>query len=247
MSFDRLHYEFRLLGRKVVLLPMLVMGGLSLLALLFSYLKFIAPERFLLGGIEMILPLTVGMIIGNVVIEDPALELQLTMPCRYDRTAMQRLALIMSWTAGIAVLSSLIFSLFHLAYIPALLRAWSPFASSLLMQLVWLAPLVWCMGIGFCLTLLTRSWTGSAALLGSIWIVQIAFKNVIALTAWLRPVLLFPTTLFIYDFPDLSPANFTTYWLDTRLEVVATGVVLLLLGWFLLHKTERLLKGMNVA
>lgn len=63
-AFDRLRYEVQLLGGKVLFTPILVVGGFALLALLLHYLN-IAPERFLLGGIEMILPLAAGVVVGN--------------------------------------------------------------------------------------------------------------------------------------------------------------------------------------
>ena len=244
MSFDRFRYELQLMGKKVILTPILVMVGFALFSLLLHYLK-VLPERFLLAGIEMIFPIAVGVVAGNVAIQDPALELQLTMPRHYDRTVLQRLFLIIGWTTCIALLSSLLLSLLGLAYMPDILKSWSPVASFFTMQLAWLAPLLWCAGVGLCIALLTRSWTGSAAMLGGIWIAEIIFKDLIALTPWLRPVLLFPTTLLIFTMPTLSQADFNMYWLATRFEVLATGLLLLPLGWLLLHNTEGLLKGMN--
>lgn len=142
MSFDRFRYELQLMGKKVILTPILVMVGFALFSLLLHYLK-VLPERFLLGGIEMILPIAVGVVVGNVAIQDPALELQLTMPRHYDRTAIQRLFLIIGWTTCIALLSSLLLSLLGLAYMPDILKSWSPFASFFTMQLAWLAVLAY--------------------------------------------------------------------------------------------------------
>ena len=244
MSFDRFHYELQLMGKKVILTPILVMVGFALFSLLLKYLK-VAPERFLLAGIEMILPIAIGVVVGNVAIQDPALELQLTMPCHYDQTALQRLLLIIGWTVCIAVVDSLILSLLGLAYIPDVLKTWSPFASFFTLQLAWLAPLLWCASVSLCSALLTRSWTSSAAMLGGIWIAEIIFKDYIALTSWLRPVLLFPTTLLIFTIPGISQADFNMYWLDTRFEVLATGLILLPLGWLLLCNSEGLLRGAN--
>jgi hypothetical protein len=242
MSFARFRYETQLMGKKVILTPILVMVGFALFSLLLSYLK-VSPGRFLLAGIEMILPIAVGVVVGNVALQDPALELQLTMPRQYDRTAIQRLLLILGWTTCIALLSSLVLSLLNLAYMPAILKTWVPLAAFLTMQLAWLAPLFWCAGIGLCIALLTGSWTGSSAMLGGIWLVEIIFKDYIVLTPWLRPLLLFPTTLLLFPIPGISQADFDRYWLNTRFEVLATGLVLLLIGWLLLRNTEGLLKG----
>ena len=244
MSFDRFRYELQLMGKKVIITPLLVIVGFALFSFLLNYLR-VLPERFLLAGSEMILPIAVGVVVGNVAIQDPALELHLTMPRHYDRTAMQRLLLIIGWTTCVALLSSFVLSVLGFAFMPDILKTWSPFVSFFTMQLAWLAPVLWCAGIGLCITLLTRSWTSSAALLGGIWLAEIIFKDYIALTPWLRPILLFPTTLLLFTTPGISQADFTLYWLDTRLEVLATGLLLLPLGWLLLRNTEGLLRGVN--
>jgi glucose uptake protein GlcU len=86
-------------------------------------------HAFPVGGIEMILPIAVGIIVGNVALQDPALELQLTMPRHYDRTAIQRLFLIIGWTGCIALCANLCLSLLGLAYMPDILISWSPHAN----------------------------------------------------------------------------------------------------------------------
>jgi len=63
------------------------------------------------------------------------------------------------------------------------------------------------------------------------------------LTPWLRPVLLFPTTLVIP--PTVIPQYWYDVWLSNRFELIATGLVLLPIGWLLLHNSEGLLKSMS--
>ena len=82
-------------------------------------------------------------------------------------------------------------------------------------------------------------------MLGGIWIAEIIFKDYIVLTPWLRPILLFPTTLLIFTMPGISQADFNLYWLDTRFEVLATGLLLFPVGWLLLRNTEGLLRGVS--
>ena len=108
-------------------------------------------------------------------------------------------------------------------------------------QLVWLAPLLWLAGCGLCLALLLRSRSASAALLGGIWVLEIIFKNYLAATDWLHPVLLFPTTLL--PLAGRLPQAYFDIWLDTRLEVLGTGLALCLIGWLLMRNPEGLLKG----
>src|ERR1700730_12353741 len=98
--------------------------------------------------------------------------------------------------------------------------------------------------VGLFLALLLRSRTASVALLGGIWILEIIFKDYLAATTWLHPVLLFPTTLILFP-TTLIPDSIFWTWFFTRLEMVGTGVVLLLLGWLLLQYPEGLLKGVS--
>lgn len=116
MSFDRLRYELRLMGKRVILTPVLVMLGFALFALLLAYLK-VAPARFLSGGLEMIVPIATGAVVGTIIMHDPALELQLTLPRRYSRTSLLRLALITASATAIALLSTLIISALHQVYL----------------------------------------------------------------------------------------------------------------------------------
>ncbi len=233
MTIDRLRYEIKLMGKRVILTPILVMLGFTLFALLLHYLKVI-PARFLSAGLEMIIPLAAGIIVATITSQDPTIELQLTVPKKYHRTAMERLVLIALWSAFIALLSSGILSTFKLTFVPTQLLSWSAPAQFLTIQLMWLATLLWFVGMGLCLALLTRSRSASGAILSGIWLVEIVFKDLFASTNWLQPVFLFPTTL--------TPA--INFWLTNRLEVLLMAVVLLPIGWLLLRSNpEGLLKG----
>jgi len=233
MTLDRLRYEIKLMGKRVILTPILVMVGFTLFALLLHYLKVI-PARFLSAGLEMIVPLATGIIVATITSQDPAIELQLTVPKKYHRTAMGRLVLIALWSAIIALLSSGIITAFRLTFVPAQLLSWSGPTQFLADQLTWLATLLWFVGMGLILALLTRSRSASGAILSGIWLVEIVFKDFFASTNWLQPVFLFPTTLT----PSIN------YWLTNRLEVLVMGLVLLPLGWLLLRTNpEGLLKG----
>lgn len=233
MNLDRLHYEIKLMGKRVLLTPIIVMLGFTLFALLLHYLKVI-PARFLSAGLEMILPLSAGVIVATITSQDPAIELQLTVPKKYHRTAMGRLALIALWSAIVTLLTSSIITAIKLAYIPTQLLAWSAPTQFLANQLTWFSPLLWFVGMGLCLAMLTRSRTASAALLSGIWLVEIVFKDFFASTSWLQPVFLFPTTL--------KPA--IDYWLTNRIEVLIMALLLLPIGWLLLRgNPEGLLKG----
>ena len=232
----RFYYELRVMGRYVLLVPPLIILAWSLIAILLHFLH-VDPDRFLSSSLDMILPLSAGIIVTTVASQDPALELQLTLPRLYRTTALIRLALIVAWVLCIAFLFSLFINVLHLTFWPAQLAGWSPVMRFLALQLTWLAPLCWFVSVGLCLGLLLRNAAAAAGLLSAIWLAETVFKDILISTAWLRPIFLFPTTL--------TPA--IDFWFVNRVEILLTGVVLLLVGWFLLHNTEGLLKGASEA
>lgn len=73
MSLNRLRYELRLMGQKVLLTLVLIMFGFAAFALLLHFLN-VVPSRFLSGGLEMILPIAVGVVAGTIAIQDLVLE-----------------------------------------------------------------------------------------------------------------------------------------------------------------------------
>ncbi len=240
MFFDRLRYELQLMGRRVILTPVLVMLAFALCAVLLEYLK-VAPARFLSGGLEMIVPIATGAVVGTIIMHDPAMELQLTMPRRYPRTSLLRLLLIAGWAVCIALLSTALISALNQVYLFQPQHPWVEPVHFLVQVLAWFATLLWCVGLGFCFSLLFRSRSAAGALLGGIWIAEILYKDYIFLSAWLRPFSLFPTTL-LYP-PAVVPPNYVNMWFINRVEVLGTGVGLVVIGWLLLHNTEGLLKG----
>lgn len=239
MSIGRLRYELLLMGKKVILTPILVMLGFGLFAILLSYLK-VFPNRFLSASTEMMLPIAAGVVVAAVAVQDPTLELLLTTPRKYAGLAMLRLTLIVLWTALIALLSSSLLMLFKLGYEPQQ-AGQLPVLQFFVGQLIWLAPLLWCVAVGLCFAVALRSPTASGALLGGIWIIETVFKDLFALTPWLQPLFLFPTTLLALNGPISAPLF--SSWLTTRFELLGTAVVLLLLAPLLLRRPEWLLKG----
>lgn len=241
MVLDRLYYELRVMGKRVILTPVLLAIGLALFAAFLSA-NHVDPARFLSGGLEIILPIATAVVVATITSQDPALELHLAAPRTYVLTALKRLAMIVGWAMFIALLSSVLLSVRHMAYTPLQLDSWAAPLTFLTTQLTWLAPLLWMVALGLCLALLLRSRTASIAILGGIWILEIIFKDGLAATAWLHPIFLFPTTLSLFPTP-LIPDSVFWAWLISRYEILGTGLVLLLLGWLLLRNPESLLKG----
>src|SRR5437764_12628706 len=65
MFLERLYYEVKLMGKRIILTPVLVMVGFALLAGLLHFLK-VAPARALSAGLEMILPLMAGVVTAAI-------------------------------------------------------------------------------------------------------------------------------------------------------------------------------------
>lgn len=244
MFFDRLYYEIKLLGKRVLLTPTILLLGFAVLACILQA-RQVSPARMLLGGIEMMLPIAVGAVIGAAVAQDPALELQLTLIRKYHRTGILRLLCVLVLAIVLALIYSNSLAALHMLYMPLFMQKWSPLAVWVQIQLLWLAPLLWCLSAGFCFALLLQSRTASVALLGGIWIAEIVFKDFIVSNVWMRPLLLFPMTLVDYPATNASQADYTTYFFNTRLDLIAMAAVFFCLGWLLLHSTEHMLKGMT--
>jgi hypothetical protein len=234
MSFDRLRYELRLMGKKVILTPLAVMGGLVILGLVLNVLggdSGRTAQLFMLG-LEALLPLAAGVIVAMISVRDSALELQLSFPSRYATTTMWRTLLIVIWTICVALVTNSII-LWKFARIPDQLLSWALPSRILVTQLAWLSPLCWFVTAGLCLALLLRNHLGSATILGLIWLMESFFANLFETTTWLQPVFLFPTTF----------ALSSTYWLINRLVLLVIAFLLLIVSWLLLYNTEGLLKG----
>ncbi len=239
--FERLYYELRVMGKRVILTPTLLAIGSTLFAA-FLQTRQVDPARFLSGMLEIILPIATALVVATIASQDPAIELQLTAPRLYSRTAMQRIAMILGWAIVIALLGSIVVNALHMAYVPQQMLGWAATLAFLANQLTWLAPLLWLAAVGLCLALLLHSRAASSAILGGIWILEIIFKDALAAASWLHPVLLFPTTLILFP-STLIPNSIFWEWLVSRYEILGTGLVLLALGWLLLRNSEALLKG----
>ena len=237
MAFERFRYELRIVGKWVLLIPLLGMGCFALLAAILTMLQVdhLRIAQVLTASLEMILPLVAGLLVATVVSHDAAIELQLTLSSKYRFTALLRIGLIAGWMAYVALFSSVF--IYHLKYwrIPAQLSTWHVLPQFLVGQLTWIAPLLWFVAAGFCLALLIRSRSASGAILGGIWIVEAIFYGYFALIAWLKPFFLFPATLA----PGID------FWLPNRLGLLGTALAFLVTGWLLSYNAAALLQGVS--
>ena len=222
LSPVRVRYEVRILGPLLFLVPLalaLAFAGMTVLLFVGNVVhSFIS--NLLMAALEACLPLTIGIVLATVAVQDSALELLLTLPATYRGTLFLRVTLLLGWTLLVELLATLILY----ALLP-----WVPVQPLFAGQLAWLAPSLWLAGAGIFFSLLLRSRASSGALLGCIWLFQLVFHGYFAQTGWTQPWFLF-ATLFT---PTAS------FWLSNRLELLATALLLLAAAWWFLRNPER--------
>lgn len=230
MNVDRLRYEIRLLGKPVLFTPVLVVIGFALLLAIVNR-NVIVVARSMSGGLEVLLPVAAGVIVATIVTYDRAVELQLTMPRKYHRTAQVRFFLILLWSAVVSLLTSLLLYLFNYRRLPEQIIQWGQPWQFLTWQLTWLSSTLWLVAFGLVLSLLIRSRSASGALLCVLVVAELLFHSTMDQEAVYHPIYLFPLTFS----PDAG------YWLLNRFELLGIAAVLFILAWFLLRSPERLL------
>lgn len=224
---DLWRYEVRRAGWTALLTPPVATAVLVLVALLDSGATDRATARNLLAALEMALPLAAGVGAASLVGRDPAVELQLTVPTAYRSTLLRRLAVTLGWAGllGVLVVAGLVAT------------GWwerSPESHGpLLGQLVWLAPTLGLGGLGFLAAAVFRSPAAAGGLVATWWIVQQVFPGLLQDESWSRLLYLFATTR------GAVPED----WTANRLTLIVSALALGGLGWLLLGRTERLLRG----
>jgi hypothetical protein len=222
LILDRLRYEVRILGPTLFLIPLAEAAGFAgLTVLLFiGHVMRVGIAAMLIAALEACLPLTAGIVLATVAVQDTSLELLLTMKTSYRWTVFLRFALLLGWTLLLEFLATLALSV-ALPWVPV--KPLAPF------QLTWLAPSLWLAGAGILLALVLRSRTSSGALLGCLWLLQLLFHDYFTLHGWTQLWFLFAT---LYT-PNAS------FWLANRLELIATAFVLFAVAWWFLRNPER--------
>ena len=242
IRWRRLNYELRLLGIGTFLLPLAAVAvytGFSLVVRSSTLnrgggVTFADFElaRGLLALLENGLPLVAGLIAAVAVNQDPAIELHLSLPVPYRRTAGQRLGVVGLWALAVAGILALLVVSTHRWIVPV---------DEPLSQLTWLTPLLWFIAAGALLTLLLRSRVASSTALGMLWIAQFIFKPAFVEYGVLQRLYLFATEQLI---PDVWPANYPLWyatWLQNRLILLAMALAMLGVVTLLLRRNESLL------
>ena len=222
-ALQTLGQELRVIGPIPLLAPLLVAlawdglaGILQVRHVVHSFVSLVVVV-----GLEAILPLTAAIVLVSLASRDSALEVLLAVSTSYRRTSLRRMAIVFAWTLLLGLVATwAAYDLFPGA-IPASL--------GLLSLLAVVAPMVWLSVGGVVLAYGLRSLSASSAVLGCIWIAQMAFHSYFAAFGWTQPWFLFATA-----FAPTAP-----FWLANRLELIATAACCGVACWLFLGDAER--------
>ncbi len=241
MTLDRLRYELRLVRPLALATPLLIIVGMALVALGIALFTAHGDHhtlaQLMTASLEMLAPLGAAIIVASLTVSDSAMELRLTLPQPYARTALLRAGLVIAWCGVVALVAGAFIYHWQFWRIPQQLDFRGVLTQFLALQLTWLAPLLCLSALGFCLAALLRSGAISGAVLGVAWLIESLGYGYFVAYAWLHPLFLFPTTL----------APQITFWATSRLELMVIAIVLTAVGWLLLTDSERLIGAADAA
>lgn len=224
MTLSVWRYEVTRVGRSALAGPAAVAIGLIVLSMLLTASGTPTPQadRILVGLLEAGLPLVAGVSAASVIGRDTAIELQLSLPADYRTTLLRRVLVAVGWPAVLAL---------TVAIMLAGVGRWPSTHAPLTGQLIWLAPLLWLVGLGLAVAVLVRSGAIAGTVVAALWLCEELFAGLFAQHEGLRSVYLFAT----------SRLSTTDGWVANRTMLVLTAAGLLLLAWLVLARPERLL------
>jgi hypothetical protein len=222
--------EIRILGMTAFAIPAIVAISLIGFAALLRARSVSADfvNSLLVATLEAFLPLAAAIVLTTVASKDDALEVQLSLATAYRKTVARRVALLLGWIMAVELVATLT----TLVLFPTALPE-----SGFALILLWLAPTLWLSAVGILLALFLRSRATAVALLGVVWVVQLAFHGYFTSFGWTRPWFLFATLT--------TPS--APYWQLNRLELIATGVACLILSWLYLRNNEWRFRAEDVS
>ncbi|MER6946714.1 hypothetical protein ABT294_22040 [Nonomuraea sp. NPDC000554] len=221
---DLWRYEARRAGLAALLGPP-VLAVLTLLLAVFGTRLGSRVENtrwFLMGALEMGVPLLAGVVAASLPGRDPAAEIRLSVAHGYRPALLRRLAVALGCTALCALTVS-----------AALMASgwWTFEYGGLAGQLVWLAPALWLAAVGFFAAAALRSTAAATSLVGIVWTGEQLIGGTLSDNGTYRLLHLFATTSRLPDWPV------------NRLFLLSTALAMVAGAWFLLGNAERVLKG----
>ncbi len=238
---ERIWYELRVMRLWTLAVPVVIVAGMTLatiaIRLFTAHGDHHTLAQLMTATIEMLLPLGAAVVVASLTTSDQAMELRLTLPQPFALTALLRAALVIAASGAVAIVAGVF--LYHWKFwrIPAQADYSGVAPQFLELQLTWLAPLLVLAALGFALAALLRNGALSGAVVGVVWLIESFAYGYFVVYAWLNPLFLFPTTLA----PSVS------FWLSSRLELIALALVLFLLGWLPLRRGESLIRSADAA
>lgn len=179
------------------------------------------------SGLEAFMPLVAGLATACVVADEPALELHLTLRTHYRTTMARRLALTVGWTSLVATLWAV--TLWFLGF-------WSWPGPFVVMQLGWLAPVLWYASFGVLLSLLLKNRAASGAILGGFWLAETSLGGLLFNHYWISLLALSATTYAL-------PFNGMEWWLGNRAVLISTSFAMAFFSVRILRNNEALVRG----
>jgi len=222
LFFLTTRYHLRVLRREQLAMP----AGLWVLFVLMVWLfRHEAGRSYKVasGFLGVVLPLVAGVLAAPVLVDDPAVELQLAAPRPPWHTLVERLLVLLA-IAGLAAVS---FQGVTAGLGVPLDQLGGPMAC----QLVWLTPSVALMGLASFSTLCLKHSLTGALLVGLAWIIQLFYRNALSGSPWTRYVYLFMGAA--------QPGHPELAWNQTAL--VSLSILLLAACALVLRREERLL------
>jgi hypothetical protein len=218
-------YELRRAGWAALLGPPIAVALVVGLAVASSSPQDTATARFLIGALEMAVPLATGVACASLVGSDPVAEIQLTVPTPYRFTLFRRLTVALGWAGVIAALTAV--ALIATGWWARWPANHGVFAG----QLTWLAPTLALGAVGFAAGAVFRSAAAAGAVVTSLWAFQQIFADLAQANPPARLLYLFATTR------GAVPGD----WAPNRWALIAVATVLVALALVLLGRSERLI------
>ena len=163
--------------------------------------------RFLLVGLEALLPLATAITAVTLVARESCRELHLSLPSRHAGTVGRRLAVLAAWAALAAVGFSIV----------VWATGWWTGPSALESPLIWIAPGLSLTAIGVLVAVAFRSVALGSGVVSALWLFQQLMAPLILGKSWSRPFFLFATTRATLPADD---------WLVNRITLIASGALL---------------------
>jgi hypothetical protein len=181
----------------------------------------------LVAVLEIAVPLAAGVGCASLVGNDPATEVQLSVPTPYRVTLARRLTVTLGWAAVVSIL--LAASLVTTGW----WDRWPDNHGAVGGQLVWLAPSLGLGAVGFATGALSRSPAVAGAAVTSLWLLQLILAGPAQAHRPGRLLYLFATT------QGTTPGD----WTANRLTLIGVSAVLVALALVVLGRSERLIGG----